>query len=131
MIIIALGTNDLQVKYQQSAHNIIQDLLWYTEEIEKSHQDLEDRKKYFKNEKMPKIIYILPINFDYLNQAKDIFNHESEKKKQEIIHYFSSKNIESLVLNDMPLFEDGIHLNYEGHQKQAELVEGIVVKYDE
>lgn len=122
-IIIALGTNDLQMKYNKSSKQIINDLLWYKEQIEKSYEDLEDRKKYFIEEKMPRIIYILPINFDYKVNASVIFNEESEHKRQEIIDYFSKNNMDIIMPSDMELFEDGIHMNFEDHKKLANIVE--------
>ena len=127
-VIIALGTNDLQIKYDKSVSDIIDDLLWYRNVIEESYNDLEDRKKYFVNNKMPTIIYILPINFDYKLNASVVFNEESEQKRQTIIKYFKDNNIKSLISNDMSLFDDGIHLDYEGHKKQAELIERVIVE---
>lgn len=127
ILIIALGTNDLQIKYNKSSKDIINDLLWYKEIVEVLYQDEEDRKKYFKKEKMPRIIYILPPNFDYKKRASVVLNKESEKKRQEIIDYFSSnKECEVLLLNDANLFEDGIHFNYEDHKKMAKLIEGVL-----
>ena len=122
-IIIALGTNDLQMKYNKSSKQIIDDLLWYKEQIEKSYEDLEDRKKYFIEEKMPRIIYILPINFDYKVNASVIFDEESETKRQEIIDYFSKNNMDIIIPRNMELFKDGIHMNFEGHKKLANIVE--------
>lgn len=127
ILIIALGTNDLQIKYNKSSKDIINDLLWYKEIVEVLYQDEEDRKKYFKKEKMPRIIYILPPNFDYKKRASIVLDKESEKKRQEIIDYFSSnKECEVLLLNDANLFEDGIHFNYEDHKKMAKLIEGVL-----
>lgn len=123
VIIIALGTNDLQMKYNKSSKSIISDLLWYEKEIEQSYEDLEDRKKYFVNEKMPKIIYILPVNFDYKVNASVIFDEQSEQKRQEIIAYFSKNKKNIITSNDMELFDDGIHLNFNGHEKLANMVE--------
>ena len=89
-IIISLGTNDSQIKYNKSSKKIINDLLWYKEQILESYNDLDDRKKFFNN-KMPDIIYILPINFDYKDKASVIFDFNSEMKRQEIIKYFRPK----------------------------------------
>lgn len=121
-IIISLGTNDLQLKYNKTSEKIINDLLWYKETLEENFSDVEDRKKYF-NGKNLKIIYILPINFDYKVNAREIFNSECERKRQEIIKYFKTQNINIIISDDMDLFEDGIHLSYQGHEKMAELVE--------
>ena len=90
IVIIALGTNDLQIKYNKKSKDIINDLLWYKNKLEESFADEEDKIKYFNN-KMPKIIYILPINFDYKVNASVIFEEESEEKRQEIIKYFKVK----------------------------------------
>ena len=123
-IIIALGTNDLQIKYQKTKDKIIEDLLWYKKQIEESYADLEDQKKYFNDKKLPEIIYILPINFDYQDKASVIFDKESEEKRQQIIKEFQNdKKIKTIVANDLELFDDGIHLNYQGHEQMASLVE--------
>lgn len=123
-IIIALGTNDLQIKYQKTKDKIIEDLLWYKKQIEESYADLEDQKKYFNDKKLPEIIYILPINFDYQDKASVIFDKESEEKRQQIIKEFQKdKTLKIIVANDLELFDDGIHLNYQGHEQMASLVE--------
>lgn len=122
IVIISLGTNDLQLKYNKTSEKIINDLLWYKDKLEESFGDEEDRKKYFNN-KMSKIIYILPINFDYQVNASEIFNSECERKRQEIIKYFKKQNINIVIANNIDLFEDGIHLSYQGHENMAKLVE--------
>ena len=43
-IIIALGSNDLQIKYNEKSKNIIKSLLWYKEIINEIYTDKEDRK---------------------------------------------------------------------------------------
>ena len=123
IVIIALGTNDLQMKYKKSSKSIINDLLWYEKQLEQSYEDLEDRKKYFVNEKMPRVIYILPVNFDYKVNASVIFDEQSEQKRQEIIDYFSKNKKDIITSNDINLFDDGIHLNFDGHKKLANMVE--------
>lgn len=123
-VIIALGTNDLQLKYQKSKDKIVNDLLWYKNQIEESYNDLEDQQKYFKDKKLPEIIYILPINFDYQDKANIVFDKESETKRQQIIKEFKKlKTIKIISANDLELFDDGIHLNYKGHEQMATLVE--------
>lgn len=122
-IIIALGTNDLQIKYNKTSNKIVEDLLWYKKQVEKIYQNIEDRKKYFKN-KMPEFIYILPINFDYKDKASIIFNKESELKRLEVIKKMTNiKNIKILYSSNLSLFEDGIHLSYKGHEEMANLLE--------
>ena len=128
VVIIALGTNDLQIKYNRSSNEIIEDLLWYKSKIVELFSDLEDRKKYFKNNQMPRIIYILPPNFDYKDRASIVLDETSEKKRQDIINYFvvNKDNYETILFQDAVLFEDGIHFNYDDHQKIATIVEGVL-----
>ena len=122
-IIIALGTNDLQIKYHKTKEKIVEDLLWYKKQIEESYNDLEDQKKYF-NQKLPEIIYILPINFDYKDKASVIFDKEKEEIRQQIIEEFKKeRKIKIITANDLELFDDGIHLSYKGHEQMASLVE--------
>lgn len=127
-VIIALGTNDLQVKYDRKASLIASDLLWYKQIIEEEYIDDDNKKKYFVNSKMPKIIYLLPTHFIEKNN-NSVFNHNSEMKRKELIELFEkNKNVISYVFNDLPLFEDGIHLNYDGHKYLAEEVKKIIIE---
>lgn len=121
-VIIMLGTNDLQIKYNKTSKEIVDNLLWYEKVIEQEYEDVENQKKYFKNGKLPEVIYILPVNFDYQKNAKEIFDYQSEIKRQEIIKYFEENNKKVVVLNDVPLFNDGIHLNYDGHRLIADMI---------
>lgn len=121
-LIISLGTNDLQIKYNKSFREIVDDLLWYRKVVYDSYLDVDDRKKFFKDGKMPNIIYILPVNFDYEVNAKDIFNIDSERKRQDIISLFNKSDQKFLVVNDISLLDDGIHLSDEGHKRIADLV---------
>lgn len=121
-LFISLGTNDLQIKYNKNSKKIIDDLLWYKDTIIELYEDLDDRKKYFVEEKMPKIVYILPFNFDYKENASVIFNYEKEEERQKIIKYFSDNKLQNIYFNDIDLFDDGIHLNYKGHKRVAEKV---------
>lgn len=117
-VIISLGTNDLQMKYNKRYEDIISDLVWYREIVQEMFEDLDDRKKYFVNETMPNFIYILPVNFDYIKDASIIFDVNSENKRNLIIQEFSKKinNVEIICFNDLTLFEDGIHLDFNGHE---------------
>lgn len=120
-LIISLGTNDLQMKYNKSSEKVIEDLLWYKKTISDMYEDIDDRKKYF-NSKFPDIIYILPANFDYKVNASIIFDKDSETKRKEIIDYFQKNNIESIFINNIPLFDDGLHYNFDGHKIMSEEV---------
>lgn len=125
LVIISLGTNDLQIKYNKDSNMIIYDLLWYKKQIENMYSDEDDRNKYL-DSKMPKILYILPFNFDYKEKAAIIFNKEKEEERIKIIKYFNDNKIDNIYFNDIELFEDGIHLNYEGHKRLAEKVYEVI-----
>lgn len=125
VLIVSLGTNDLQTRYNKFSSKIIEDLLWYRNVLEDSFSDLDDRKKYFGNKKI-KIIYILPINFDYKKNASVIFDYDSEVKRQEIISYFLNSGIDVIYSNDMDLFDDGIHLSFKGHRNMANMVMEVI-----
>lgn len=127
IIIIALGTNDLQIKYDRDSGYIIDDLLWYKDILEQEYADEDNKNKYFKKEKLPEIIYILPTHFTTVRRDNPIFNNHSEIKRQQIIKSFNdNKIIKSYVFNDLELFADGIHLNYNGHAKLANYVKKII-----
>ena len=121
ILIIALGSNDLQIKYNKDYKDIIKDLLWYKKTISDMYEDIDDRKKYF-NSKFPDIIYILPANFDYKVNASIIFDENSETKRKEIIDYFQKNNLKSIFINNIPLFDDGLHYNFDGHKIMSEEV---------
>lgn len=130
IIIIALGTNDLQLKYKRSSEEIINDLIWYEEIVKEEYNDLDNQKKYFVNKKIPKFIYILSPNFDYIKNASVIFDEESEKKRIQIIDYFKNNEKDYISINDISLLEDGIHYSEEGHKQMAKLVEEVLENYE-
>ncbi len=121
IIIIALGTNDLQVKYNRSSEDIINDLLWYKDTIIEQFNDPDNIHKYFDGE-LPRIIYLLPPKFD-IKKSDGIFNEESEKNR---LNLKNIKYDDVIILDDLPLLEDGIHLNIEGHKMLASIVEDYI-----
>ena len=125
ILIIALGTNDLQIKYNRNSNDIIEDLLWY-ESILKEMFNGDDKNKYFNNS-FPKVIYILPSNIDYKDRANIIFNLDSENKRKEIINYFNNNKIININIDNMQLV-DGIHFNYDDHIKMANEVYNEIKK---
>lgn len=123
MIIIALGTNDLQIDYHKSSEKIINDLLWYKNILEEQFNVEKYKNKYFNNI-FPEILFILPPNF----KADDILNSESENKRQDIINYFSNNKESYIVLNDLELCNDELHFSIEDHKKMADTVYNYIVK---
>lgn len=128
ILIIALGTNDLSNYYKKTSDKVIQDLLEYTKIIENQFSDLKYRNKYFNSVK-PRIIYILPSNFDYILRANDVYSELSEKYRLEVIKYFfeNKDKYEFVVYNNAELFEDGIHFNLNDHQNMAKLVKKKII----
>ena len=122
IVIISLGTNDFQLKYNKSKDKIIEDLKWYTEQIKLEFED--DPIKYF-NKKMPKIYYIMPINFDY---DEYLFDENSEKKRNEVIKYFKNNKNYNVIIPEKTTLSDGIHLDYNGHNYIANLVYERITK---
>ena len=120
IIIIALGTNDLQVKYNRTSEDIINDLIWYKDILLEQYNDLDDRLKYFNN-KLPRIIYVLPPKFD-LKNSDGIFNDNSEIIRKSLNDIKNKIDDEIIVLEELPLVNDGIHLNEAGHQELADIV---------
>lgn len=127
-VIIALGTNDLQVKYDRDASLIAKDLLWYKDIILEEYVDDDNKKKYFVSSKMPKIIYLLPTHF-IEKENNPVFDYNSGIKRRKLINLFkNNQNVTSYIFDNLPLFEDGIHLNYDGHKQLAEEVKKIIVE---
>ena len=126
-LIISLGTNDLQITYNKPSDKIIKDILWFEKELRTSYEDEEDKIKYFNN-KFPRIIYILPTNFDYKERANMIFDINSEEKRQQIISYFKNNQdkYEIIIKEDLELFEDGIHYNEKDHQTMANIMYEVI-----
>lgn len=116
IIIIALGTNDLQLIYSKSYTQIIEDLKWYQETILNLYS--QKSLKFFNN-KLAKIYYLMPINFDSI---ENMFDSECEDKRQNIIKYFTNNDEYNVILPDKVTLSDGIHLDEKGHEYIANLV---------
>ncbi len=105
-VIIALGTNDIKQKYDIDTNDIIVDLLWYVDQVESlidyNHNTLE-----------PKILFVLPPNFD-----QDKFEG-SENKRRDIIKSMQASGYETLSLGDIGMSNDGVHFSAKGHQQVA------------
>lgn len=122
IVIIALGSNDLQNKYNRSSREIVKDLLWYEDIISDMARVEDNYNRYFKEDKIPEFIYILPTNFEYI---EGVFDENSELKRQEIISCFRNSDKKIIEVNDMSLV-DGLHYSEEGHKKMVKLVKEIV-----
>ena len=70
----------------------------------------------------------MPVNFKH-GLTQPLFNKNSEEKREKIINYFDSHNYDIIYLNDVPLFKDGLHMNYEGHEMMSEEVLKKIINY--
>jgi hypothetical protein len=107
IIIIALGTNDLQQQYGRTAQTIIQDLTDY--------QKLADSAD---------VIYLLPPAFSTGEDSGPEFTEQSEEIRQEILRHKDSLG-EYIELPPMPL-SDGIHFSAKGHRLLARIVKNTL-----
>lgn len=128
IIIISLGINDLQIKYNKSYEDIYSYLLWYTKVIEEDFSDEDNQGKYYVNKKMPKIIYILPANFNSNSRLKEfgVLDEISEEKRQKLIKLLK-ENVTYIEPDKLELFSDGLHYNYDDHQKVADKVYNYLI----
>ena len=103
IIIIALGTNDLQQQYGRTAQTIIQDLTDYQKLAHSAN-----------------VIYILPPAFSTGEDSGPEFTEQSEAMRQEIL-----RNKETLgEYIELPFISlsDGIHFSAKGHRLVARAV---------
>ena len=70
----------------------------------------------------------MPVNFKH-GLTQPLFNKNSEEKRKKIIKYFNSHNYDIISLNCVPLFKDGLHMNYEGHEMMSEEVFKKIINY--
>ena len=107
IVIIALGTNDLQQQYCRTAQAIIHDLTDYQKLAHGAN-----------------IIYILPPAFSTGEDSGPEFTEQSEEIRQEILRDKDSLG-EYIELPLMPL-SDGIHFSAKGHRLLARIVKNAL-----
>ncbi len=103
IVIIALGTNDLQQQYGRTAQAIIQDLIDYQKLTHGAN-----------------IIYVLPPAFSTGEDSGPEFTEQSEAIRQEILQNKEALG-EYIELPFIPL-SDGIHFSAKGHRLVARVV---------
>jgi lysophospholipase L1-like esterase len=105
LVIIALGTNDLQKRFQRTVEQIIDDLSWYR------HNALG-----------AEVLYILPPNFDSQSgNAGPEFVASTQYLRDELLKRKADFNAETIELDDLEL-SDGLHFAPEGHRRVAAVV---------
>lgn len=113
-IVIALGTNDLKAQFDASAEQIFEKLTWYTSEIDRLQRN--DEKKFGKKSN-PKVLYILPPNFDVVKSPD-----RDEEKRQQLIELFKKSDFNFIEVNSLEMSEDGVHFSALAHDELAEIV---------
>ena len=108
IVLIALGTNDLQNKYNRTIQDIINDLIWYKSAAPNST-----------------VIYIIPPNFDTGTASGKEFTDKSATKLQQLI---TRKNElgKTIEIGNLDL-SDGLHLSNLGHKLMAKIVKQYLV----
>jgi len=109
IVIIGLGTNDLQDKYARSSCDIIDDLLWYGSAVDNAE-----------------VIYILPPNFSNAEDSGPDFTLKSQKIRSQIIEN-KEKFTNYIIVNNFNL-SDGVHFSSQGHKIMAETVAKKIVE---
>ena len=117
-IIIALGTNDLQIEYNRDYNQIYNDLMWYKDCVNKIYKTPKYQSRFFNDKKIPKFIYVLPGNFDYLGNGRTIFDKNSYENRLKLIDKFKKDYNDTFIeLDDIDLIQDGVHYSIKGHQQ--------------
>lgn len=109
-LILALGTNDLKLKYSRTAEDIYQDLLWYASEVARLAEPNEN--------KTMKIIFVAPPNF-----KTRIGGFEADETvRQSLIRLLTATKYPVICFDDLDMSEDKLHFSENGHQRMAEAV---------
>ena len=127
-VIIALGTNDLQNRYNRNANEIYKDLMWYKEKVDDIYRVNEYKTRFF-NKNIPKFIFIIPGMFDY-EIVSNLYSYESELERKKLIEIFNN-NCEDkyVILNNVDLIkEDGIHYSIKGQKMVFDEVKKLFYK---
>lgn len=107
MVIIALGTNDLQQRFHRTPDEIVADLAWY----KAASGDTP-------------ILYLLPTHFERVPE----FTNESEQKLNKLIPLCQKTLGHCIVLGEIGL-SDGLHFSPNGHKRVAETVAAAIQQF--
>ena len=107
IVVIALGTNDLKKRYQRTAQQIVEDLLWYRD----TATSVCGEQGY----PVPKFVYQLPPNF---SSPKDYFDADDSVRLA--VNEQMSRHAEVVIISDLELSEDGVHISVNEHKRIAD-----------
>lgn len=116
-IIIALGTNDLTTECNKNAEEIYDSLMWYKESVKKLYSE-----RMINNN--PEFIYVLPGNFDYINDARSFYDISREQERNKLIQLFKNNCTDKyVILDNIDLIKsDGMHYSIKGQQQIFDIV---------
>ncbi len=109
-IVIALGTNDLKRRYERTAEDIFNDLLWYANETERLKEENDN--------KTTKIIYIAPPNF----KTKSDYFDANEAIRQKVSKLLGESEYSIISFDNLSMGEDGLHFDVTAHERVADAV---------
>lgn len=113
ILIIALGTNDLQTRYQRKAAHIVEDLLWYKNTGVSMH--------FYEDAPVPRVLYVTPPKFKAATGDK-YFSGRLRLRNEVVKLMKAHPGMELIEVEEVGLAHDGIHLSKEGHRQIATLV---------
>jgi lysophospholipase L1-like esterase len=113
ILVIALGTNDCQLRYARTAQQIYQDLLWYQKVIGK-YGALDFAT--------PRVVYITPPIFR-VSDGDMYYGGRNIVRDELVMHMAQSEDMNIIRLDDVELSDDGVHFSAAGHQQVALAVE--------
>ncbi len=111
IIVIALGTNDLQKRFDQTAEQIFDSLEWYQREAER----LEKTEAHFT---MPQFVYVVPPKFE----EDDRYFIGRSSIRDDLVAIMNDRFEMVVDCTDIDLSRDGVHFSPQGHRKMFEAV---------
>lgn len=116
LVIIALGTNDLKVRYERTAAQIVDDLEWYVAETQRITPKFGI---------IPKVIFLLPPNFDPQH-----FNAK-ESERQRLMDEMKKSGQLCIEPPHLELTDDGVHFTEEDHKLIAKTISTTIRQLEE
>lgn len=115
VLIVALGTNDCQPKYRQTAKDIVENLRWYSEQV-KVYAQKNDHQS------VPRVVYVTPPRLD---PSGEYFSSDApmhQQLQQQLYDALIASDLEVIAVPEVALSADGVHFSPEGHEQMAEKV---------
>ena len=107
-LIIALGTNDLKIKYKRSALQIYDDIIWYAKRAAQLSAEYGQTVQ---------VVILAPANFI---SSKEYFYADSAVH-EELLELFMDCKYPLIMLSDLEILEDGVHYTKADHKKVAKV----------